>query len=322
MKHMMRRGAFLLLMLAMAFALAVTASAAGAKDVKVQLNGQMLSFSDAAPVIQNGRTMIPMRAVFEALGAEISYDDGSRTITAVRDNTAVTMVIGQNTVQVREGTSSRSFTMDVAPSVDPASGRTYVPVRFAAEALGCNVGWDAEDSTVLIVDVDAVVAQAGPFTLMDRAMQVEKAPVEGNQLLEGSFHAKYVVDSPASGKTELPMSGSFTALSNQAAVEMDMKMDVDLSGMDTTGMSAEELALFKNMQFGMIADVEKGVYYLRPGTLADLIFAAALQGTNGAEGISPSGLSDIWFKLDLNAVMEQMPAMMEQIGRASGRERV
>ena len=41
MKHMMRRGAFLLLMLAMAFALAVTASAAGAKDVKVQLNGQM-----------------------------------------------------------------------------------------------------------------------------------------------------------------------------------------------------------------------------------------------------------------------------------------
>lgn len=315
MKHMLRRS-FLLLAMVMSFALAVTASAVGTDEIGVQLNGQMLAFSDAAPMIQNGRTMIPMRAVFEALGAEVSYDDASRTVTATREGVTVIMVIGQNTVQVQEGSESHSFTMDVAPSVDPVSGRTYVPVRFAAEALGCNVGWDAGERTVLIVDVDAVVAQAGPFTLMDRAMRMEKAAApEGNQALDGSFHANIAITDPNLGNLSMPMSGTFTALGNASAVEMDMKMSMDLSGMqEAAGMDEALAAMLKDMQFGMIMDVETGVYYLRPGTLADLLLGVNLQSTNGTEGTILSGLNGAWFKLDVNALMEQMSEMMAQAG--------
>lgn len=315
MKHRIQRGALVLLMLVMTFALAVTASAAGADEVKVQLDGQMLTFSDAAPVIQNGRTMIPMRAVFEALGAEVSYDDATKTVTAVRDDTTVTMVIGQNTVQVQEGEDSRSFTMDVVPNVDPVSGRTYVPVRFAAEALGCNVGWDEDDRTVLIVDVESVVANAGPFTLMDRLMTAEQpAAPEGNQALNGSFHANIAITDPSlGGNLTMPMSGTFTALGNAAAVEMDMNMTMDLSGVPGADQLGEMANMFKDMKFGTIVDVEKGVYYLNPGVLGDLIFGMSLQSTNGTEGIVPSGLNGAWLKLDMNALMDLIDMDMSDL---------
>lgn len=317
MKHRIQRGALVLLMLVMTFALAVTASAAGTDEVKVQLDGQMLAFSDAAPVIQNGRTMIPMRAVFEALGAEVSYDGATRTVTAVREDTTVTMVIGQNTVQVQEGETSRSFTMDVTPSVDPVSGRTYVPVRFAAEALGCNVGWDADDRTVLIVDVDSVVMLAGPFTLMDRAMRMEKAPAEGSQLLEGSLSANISVADPNLGSVSVPVSGSFTAVGNSSAVEMDMKMSLDMSSIqEAAGIDDATAAILKDLQFDMIADAETGVYYMRLGTLMDLLLGMNLQGTGGMEGTNLSGLKDTWFKLDVNAMMEQFGAGLPDLDSA------
>lgn len=314
MKHRIQRGALVLLMLVMTFALAVTASAAGTDVIGVQLDGQMLTFSDASPVIQNGRTMIPMRAVFEALGAEVSYDDVTKTVTAVRDDTTVTMVIGQNTVQVQEGEDSRSFTMDVVPNVDPVSGRTYVPVRFAAEALGCNVGWDEDDRTVLIVDVEAVVANAGPFTLMDRLMTAEQpAAPEGNQAIEGAFNASISVDDSTTGKMELPMSGAFTALGNASAVEMDMNMAMDLSGVPGAEELGELAEMFKDMKFGIIVDAENGVYYLNPGVLGDLIFGMNLQSTDGTEGAVPSGLNGTWLKLDMNALMDLIDMDMSDL---------
>lgn len=295
MKRMIQRGFGLLMILALTFALAVSASAVDADSVSVQLNGETLTFSDAVPTIREGRTMIPMRAVFEALGAEVSYEDAAKTVTAVRGETTVTMVIGQSTVQVKEGETARSFTMDVAPYVDAASGRTYVPVRFAAEALGCNVGWDEDDRTVLIVDVDALVEQAGPFTLMDKVMSSQQAVSTGNQKLTGTFDGKLSVQDPELGTVPMSLTGEYHALGNDKAVEMSMDMKMDLSEMaNAAGMDPAEVAALSSLGMDAIVDMESGAYYMNLGSLSGM-----LMGTT-------EPVDNLWFKMDMAQLMEEM----------------
>ena len=68
-------------------------AAEGDAGISVQLDGQTLTFSDAAPEARDGRTFLPVRAVFEAMGAQVSYDAASGAVTAVRDGTTVTMTL-------------------------------------------------------------------------------------------------------------------------------------------------------------------------------------------------------------------------------------
>lgn len=84
--------------------------------IAVQLNGEALTFTDAVPVAQDGRTFLPFRAVFEAMGAEVSNE--GNTITAVRDGKTLTMTIGSTEATLTEGGASSAITMDVAPYVD------------------------------------------------------------------------------------------------------------------------------------------------------------------------------------------------------------
>ncbi len=65
-------------------------AAEGDAGISVQLDGQTLTFSDAAPEARDGRTFLPVRAVFEAMGAQVSYDAASGAVTAVRDGTTAT----------------------------------------------------------------------------------------------------------------------------------------------------------------------------------------------------------------------------------------
>ena len=88
---------------------------------------------DSAPMIQNDRTFVPFRALAEAFGAEVAYDEATQAVTAKLNGVEVVMTIGSATYTVN-GTEK---TMDVAPFIN--GSRTMVPVRFAAEAFGIKV---------------------------------------------------------------------------------------------------------------------------------------------------------------------------------------
>lgn len=88
---------------------------------------------DAAPVVQNSRTYVPFRALAEAFGAEVAYDEATQAVTAQLGNTTVVMTIGSATYTV----NGEEKTADVAPFI--SGSRTMVPVRFAAEAFGSTV---------------------------------------------------------------------------------------------------------------------------------------------------------------------------------------
>ena len=139
MKVWKQLGGVLITLLALTAMLTGTALAAESEvGISVQLNGEFIVFDDAVPEITNDRTFLPFRAVLEAIGAEVGYDAETSTVSAKRDGVDMSMVLGQNTAAVTQDGQTRTVEMDVAAYVK--NGRTYVPVRFVAEAFGCNVG--------------------------------------------------------------------------------------------------------------------------------------------------------------------------------------
>lgn len=97
------------------------------------INNNIVTVPDAAPYIVNDRTYVPFRALGEALGAKVVWDNDARTVTYTLGDTEIVMTIGDTTYTINGVEKS----MDVAPEI--TGDRTYVPVRFVAEGLGFKV---------------------------------------------------------------------------------------------------------------------------------------------------------------------------------------
>jgi hypothetical protein len=119
--------------------------AAGAQtsDVGVTVNGAQINL-EPAPILQDGRVFVPLRGVFENLGASVVYDAG--TITATGNGRDIELHIGSTQATV----NGQGQLIDVAPFIIGAS--TYVPLRFVSEALGANVNWD-ENNRIVAIDM-------------------------------------------------------------------------------------------------------------------------------------------------------------------------
>ena len=92
-----------------------------------------VSTIDSKPMIQNNRTFVPFRALAEAFGATVAYDQATSSVTAELNGVKVVMTVGAPVYTV----NGVEKTADVAPFI--ADSRTFVPVRFAAEAFGIEV---------------------------------------------------------------------------------------------------------------------------------------------------------------------------------------
>ena len=134
-------------------AAAVCGTAAFAQTPRIMIDNEYLSFTDAQPFIENDRTLIPMRAVFEALNADIFWDEDTRTVIAQRQegeaSTVVTLQADSTRAFVKKGDAQvEEIGLDVPAKI--VDDRTYVPLRFVAEALNEEVLWDNEAYTVII----------------------------------------------------------------------------------------------------------------------------------------------------------------------------
>jgi len=115
----------------------------GAYDITVLFDGQTLQFN-VPPQIVNGRTMVPLRAIFEALGAAVNWDNNTKTVTAKKDDTAVVLTIGSTTPTV----NGQEVTIDQPAII--VNNTTLVPLRFIAEAFDADVNWNASTWVVTI----------------------------------------------------------------------------------------------------------------------------------------------------------------------------
>lgn len=137
------RRSMLALMLGLVVLAAALPTLAAERPTSVFVNGQPLQF-DVAPVVIGGRTLVPLRAIFEALGADVTWDQPTQTATATWQGGDVVLPIGAAAATVR----GEDRKLDVPAQL--IGGRTMVPLRFVAESRGALVGWYGQSRTITI----------------------------------------------------------------------------------------------------------------------------------------------------------------------------
>jgi hypothetical protein len=110
--------------------------------IKVFLDGEAMNF-EVPPFIEQERTMVPLRAIFEALGAVVKWNGETRTVTATREDLEIKLVIDGPAYK-----NGETVSLDVPAVI--VNSRTFVPLRFVSEALGGTVTWDNTSKTVTI----------------------------------------------------------------------------------------------------------------------------------------------------------------------------
>lgn len=172
------------------------------QNIKVLIHGQEIS-SKVQPVISEGRVLLPMRVIFEALGMEVKWDGKTKTAHAIKTKTDILVQVGNKTAQV----NSKPVQLDVAATI--INDSTMIPIRFAAEAVGEEVVWDEKNRAVYI----------GTNTLPEQQTQSQESQnqeignlhyISGSKLVEDTaleYAAGKTVTGKANTKVEFYKSG-------------------------------------------------------------------------------------------------------------------
>ena len=152
----------LVITLVTALTMLLIGSTTFASNVYVQLNGEIIDFTDSNgnrvdAQIVNDRTMVPLRKIFELLGANVEWDTSTRTASAKKDDIFIKLQIDNPIAEVSSDGQIRKIELDSKPIL--INDRTMVPLRFISESLGKQVAWDAREQTAIIIDYDYFVNQ-------------------------------------------------------------------------------------------------------------------------------------------------------------------
>ena len=272
-------------------------------DFSVLVNGEPMTFTDAVPQMRDSRSCLPFAAVFEALGFPadgITWDGTAKTVTAAREDTAISLTIGQPRITLTRGGETTTYDTDVAPYL--ADNRTYIPVGLVADVLGYRVGWDSAARAVIIDDVDAILAEnTETYELMEQYLDYSRSFAQGNQQVTGDYSVDFVMSSTTPEETmdfDFTLDGDYemitadsTAL--QFSTELGMDYTAALNGVDATElMDSYGMALPESIGLDLRGDLSTGALYLYLDC-PELAEAAGLP-------------ADLWYKLDMKALYDEM----------------
>lgn len=132
--------------------LLITMPVLAENDIKVTVDNQYVKF-DVQPTIINNRTMVPLRAIFEALGATVEWDNSTSTIISQKENITIRLTIGETKMYVNDS----SVELDSVACI--INNRTLVPVRAISEAFDLTVNWNPDTSVVAITSKQSNIAE-------------------------------------------------------------------------------------------------------------------------------------------------------------------
>lgn len=120
-----------------------TTQVEASSNVKIIIKGEKQVY-DQSPILKEGRTLVPLRGIFETLGATVTWQSTTNQIIAIKGSKKITLTLGSKIAYI----NGVKKTLDV--SAQAINGRTLVPLRFISESLGEKVNWDSKNSTVYI----------------------------------------------------------------------------------------------------------------------------------------------------------------------------
>lgn len=148
-------------------ALLVFLSGAAQAQIGVTVNNNPVTFEGPSPIQENGRVLVPLRGVFEQMGANVDYNAENKTISAIRDDTKVLLTVGSREAKIND----KAMTLDTPMTA--TDGTVFVPLRFVSEALGARVRWNAQERNVAIEAAPTTPAAEPPAA----AAPMAEAPV-------------------------------------------------------------------------------------------------------------------------------------------------
>ncbi|MCL2166382.1 MAG: copper amine oxidase N-terminal domain-containing protein, partial [Clostridiales bacterium] len=123
---------------------AVAGAVTAADEISVLVDGKPIVF-DVAPRIVNDRTLVPLRAIFEEMGAVVEWDAATRIVNATKGDTVVVLALNDTSPTI----NGEPVTIDQPAII--VDGRTLAPLRFVAEAFGGTVDWNEPTLTASIL---------------------------------------------------------------------------------------------------------------------------------------------------------------------------
>ena len=173
---------FLAVVLSVMMVLSVVTPVMADGDISVFLNGEKLNF-DVPPTEINGRVLVPVRVIFEALGATVDWDEETSTVISRKDETIIVLQIDNNMMMVNE----TQKTLDVAAT--EISGRTLVPVRAISEAFGVKVDWDDSTQSVILGDSKEIAAEESVYEVkdLDLSLWTNTSPLALVEIADGAI---------------------------------------------------------------------------------------------------------------------------------------
>ncbi len=218
-KFIMYIGLFLVLCLCTNFELA---SAASDVVVSLQIDNPTMEVNGVdteidtgrgtAPIVTNGRTLVPIRAIIEAFGGTVGWDDATRTVTLTLDDDVIKLTIDSTTAYH----NNQKAVLDVAPAI--INGRTMLPIRFVAEGFNLGVAWEGDTRRVTVI--------SNTFTDEEYQVLMSMLPnysgepyvsINGNkpffkdyEIIEGSF--EFYADLDSLGRCDVAMASVGTDL--------------------------------------------------------------------------------------------------------------
>ena len=274
-------------------------------DFYVLVNGEYVTFTDAVPKIKNDRSCLPFVAVFEQLGfpeSAMTWDHDTKTVTATKGDLTVSLTIGKNEIVIIKGGETTVIPTDVAPYIEPALSRTYIPFGLVADALHYAVGWDANVRAVIIDDVDAIMeANTETYDLMDKYMAYAGSFYSKNQQITGSYASSFVLSEVVDGELldmEFLTNGTYTARTDKnfgfdynSTLDLSMQAYLDGANITKSLKDAGELPeLSASLTYALRGNLKSGDIYVHSPVRAELVGDA-------------DTVTDAWYKVTPETVL-------------------
>ncbi len=230
------------------------------EGIKVSINGEDVVM-DVAPEIINGRTLVPLRSIFEGLGAEVTWDSKNKTAIGETKEYIVKVKLNSNEITRTNKITNRSEEIEIDVPATSLNGRTLVPTRAIAETLEKDVHWDRYDRAVVIVDTKALQKEID--TNLSNLLEILNmySKMEGKQ--ENEILLKAKIDG-VNVKASIKVSSNVEKNGMFTKIKLDFEESDELieyvkshNLLDSTQMMIFEKVLEESIELDLYADSNK-----------------------------------------------------------------